>query len=290
MADANEPEVKDVERVEIEPAGDDEETVDAEETAPDSSQEENPDDAVADDTDTTKPDQIVTAPTPTPAPAKAEPQAVGDDDLAVIEGETPRERALRLEVTRLRKAGRQDRANEILGSQETTAADKPEISPERKKVLEKYNPEEISALRETIDVLAEEMGFVRKDQLTTTTYVDRANDELNAFLDKHPEYLPENDKDGTLWTAFKNEYGLYKQPSNPKDFTKIFERVHRDVFGIKPARDLSKTAAAGEKVKVASHATNAPAPAVRQRTAAPQGLRTDMLKGFSDEELAELTG
>src|SRR5205085_1980645 len=121
------------------------------------------------------------------------------------------------------------------------------------------------------------------------TYVDRANDELNSFLDKHKEYLPENDKDGILWTAFKTEYGLYKQPSNPKDFQKIFERIHRDVFGIKPAGALTTVNAQREKVKVASHAGASPTlPATREKKATPGGLRLDMLKGFTDEEKAEL--
>ncbi len=280
----DEPEVKDVERVEVEPAGGPNVDDETETTEPESSQDENAsddDEEVADDTDTTKKPELVKR----PAPVKPEAQG---DEIKDVEGETPRERALRLEVTRLKHLQRQDRNNEIVGAAPAPA--KQEVSPEKKAVLSKYKPEEIASLREVIDVMADEMGFVKKDQLSTQNYVEQSNAELNGFLDKHPEYLPENDKDGVLWDAFKAEYALYKQPSNPKDFKTIFDKIHREIFNIKPAGDLSKVNAQKEKIKVASHsgASSKSSTQQAQRSASPSGLRLDALKGFSQEELDEL--
>lgn len=293
MDPQNEPEVKDVERVEVTTTTDDElvESDETEGTDADSSQQETEGESADDDESEgeTKPDEIVSRQNAPAAAPAAKPEADGNVDLAEIEGETPRERALRLEVTRLKREGRQDRIREVLPHAPATATTR-ELSEDEKKVLGKYKPEELNALREVLPTLAKEMGFVRQDELGATTYQEKSQEVLDSFLEKHPEYLPENDKDGTLWGAFKAEYGLYKQPSNPKDFQKIFERVHRDVFGIKPASGLTKVNAAREKVSVASHAgassTAKPAPARQGR--APQGLRLDMLKGFSTEELAEL--
>ena len=291
--DPDNAEVKDVERVEIAPAGEGEENVDddTEDTESDSSQTETEGEDESTDEDAAKPDEIVKRQTPPAAASAAKPEAEGTDGLAEVPGETPRERALRLEVTRLKSLNRQERVAEIL-PHNTPPASKRELTDDEKNILGKYKPEEINALKEVLPALAKEMGFVRQDEIAGNTYAEKSQEVLDSFLEKHPEYLPENDKDGTLWGAFKTEYGLYKQPSNPKDFQKIFERVHRDVFGIKPAAGLTKVNAAREKASVASHAgaSSQPSVAARRGTVAPQGLRLDMLKGFSPEELADLEG
>lgn len=287
MDQTNEPEVKDIERVEIAPAPEGDELVEGSPADPDSSTDEGEEgapDAKAEGED--RPDELVQRQNP---PAAIKPP---EDELAEVAGETPKERALRLEVTNLRGKLRKERADEIITTAPpVTAPAKKELPPEKQAILAKYKPEEISALGEVFGVLAEDMGFVRKDQLTESGYVERSQEILDGFLEKHPEYLPENDKDGTLWNAFKAEYGLYNKPSNPKDFQKIFERVHREVFNIKPAGALPNVQAARERISVASHAgasSQPPAPR-QQKASSPQGTRLDMLKGFTDEEIAEMT-
>lgn len=290
----NEPEVKEVDRVEITPAGEGEENVDddTEDTAPESSQEETEgdEDETGEPDESAKPDQLVTTnPKPEPA-AKAEGEE-GNDDLAVVEGETPRERALRIELTNTRAKLRKERTDDLLGGQPRQTPHARELTAEEKVVVGKYKPEEISALKEVLPVLAKEMGFVLKDELQGNTYAEKSQEVLDGFLDKHPEYKSENDKDGTLWESFKSEFQLYNKPANPKDFTKIFERVHRQVFGIEPAKGkLPAVNAQREKTKVASHtgASSAATTKAKTATAASEGYRTDMLKGFTDEEKAEL--
>lgn len=285
MAGENEPEVKDVETVHITPAEGDDDTILPEGTDPDSS----PENEGEGDDESNKPDELVTAKKPAPT---GEKKPEGDDGLKNVDGETPRERALRAEVTRLKDANRKERGDEVFG-QPRAATPTKELSEDDKKVLGKYRPEEIGALKEVLPVLAKEMGYVRADELAGASYAEKAQETLDGFLDKHPEYLPENDKDGTLWNAFKAEYLLFKQPLNPKDFTKIFERIHRDVFNIKPAGALPKVSAQQEKTRVASHAgASSQGAAPRDRATKPAALdfRTDMLKGFSDEEKAEMFG
>lgn len=275
--DVVEPEVNLVERVEVTPSDDDELV----EGHPDSSQGEEEGD---DEEISKKPDELVQR-KPATVPPKTPP--------APVEGETPRERALRHEVERLRGENRKVRSEELLGTPPATQAKLKELTPEKASVLAKYKPEEISSLREVLPVLAEEMGYVRQDQLGAQTYQTTANEALNDFLTGHPEYLPENDKDNVLWTRFSEEYKNFKQPENPKMFSKIFERVHREVMGIQPAANLAPIKAAQEKVKVASHAGAPSSTGINRpgnRPASKTGLRTDMLKGFSDKEIAELEG
>lgn len=303
MAGTNEPEVKDIERVEIAPAGGENVDDDTEETVPDSSQENEGDEGAAEETpegdDTEeapeKPEKLVVKPKPEPV---AEPEVkpkveASGDEIVRLEDESDREFALRLENKKLRTKLRGERAADIVGPQVQRSASKPELSDEEKGVLGKYKPEEIAGLKEVIPVLAKELGFVRKDELESGNYSERSQEQLDSFLERHPEYLPENDPDGTRWDAFKDEYQMYKPPSNPKDFTKIFERVHRNVFGIKPAGSKTTINAQQEKTKVASHAgtsSTTATPKAKPATAKAAGLRVDMLKGFDDEEVADLLG
>ncbi len=285
-AQNDEPEVKDVGVSHIEPAGDDEELVDDPEKTGQESSPEETDDTEGDTEGENRPDGLKQR---NVTPAAGADGEVGNE-LARIEGETPREYALRLELHKTRGKLRAERSEDLLGTNQRPVAAKKELSPEKAAVLGKYKPEEIQALREVFPALAEEMGFVREDQLAGASYEEKAQGSLDSFLDKHPEYLPENDKDGTLWNAFKAEYALYKQPTNPKDFVKIFERVHKDVFGIQPKGALKTLNAQREKANVASHAgasSTTTAPKTSKATPAA-GLRLDMLKGFSDEERAEL--
>lgn len=281
MANENNEEVKEfVEKVSIEgkPGDgneDDDETIKPEGSSP----AEKSDEDEKDDTDTSKKDELIT---------KKIPADKTDDGIVELEGETPRERALRLEVTRLKARERQDRKGDI--EIRPGNSTKTELSDEQKKVLARYKPEDIQNLKEVFGVMAEDMGFVRKDQLGASTYTDKATEELDKFIDAHPEYLPENDTDNLLWGRFKEEYSLYKQPENPKEFKKIFERVHQSVFGIKSAGDDKTINAAKEKVKVASHSGASKPGGQSQRANAPTGIRFDMLKGFTDEERAELEG
>lgn len=216
------------------------------------------------------------------------------DDLATVEGETPRERALRLEVTRLRGVKKAERVAEI-GIQ-TPVFTKKEKTSETSDILSKYNPDELAALREVMPVLAEELGFVRADQLRVQKYSDDASGELERFFDSHKEYLPENDRDGALWDAFKAEFygGTYNtQPSDPKILRKIFAVVHEKVSGIHPSDTVKgKTSAQQHKVSVASHAGTSGLTSSRRtkEQQSSQELRFDMLKGFTEAEIAELRG
>ena len=289
MSNTNEPEVKDVERIEVTPAGDD----DVVET-PESSQEEpETDEPVTETPESEEP----TEPTKGPEEPKTDNESAASEtdengEIKHLPGETPREYASRLEITRLKGELRKERSSEILTP--PPAPTKKELSPEKKKVLEKYKQEDLNTLREVFDVMAEDMGFVRQDQLGATAYQQKATEVLDDFLEKHPEYQPQNDKDNVLWDRFKGEYSLYRPTQNPKDLKRILDKVHKEVFGIKPAAALKNEDAAKEKIKVASHNSasrpSANREGVKRANAPQQGLRTDMLKGFSDEEISELVG
>lgn len=226
--------------------------------------------------------------TPVVPPEKVE---IVDDGLAIVPGETPRERALRLELVKERAKNAANLARDII---KPAPFEKKQISTQSSEVLKKYKPEEIANLREVLPALAEELGFVKKDELEATTYTEKADAEIQSFIKDHPEYAPANDPEGVLWNQLKSEYQTYyKPPANPSDYRKIFERIHKDLMGIDTTgKKLPTVQAAKEKITVASHRGPAASTTARNNGVRPNtgGLRTDALKGFSAEEIADIEG
>lgn len=206
-----------------------------------------------------------------------------DTEIKPVEGETPRERALRLETTRLRNLLRQERKDELLPVKKQ---DESQLKIDDE--LAQYDPEELKRF----DTLARKMGFVKNEELEQRTSKEQMDGVLEDFLQEHPEYAPENDTDGVMWNQLKSEFSLYNAPKDPKTLRKVLAKAHNDIVGIQPAAKLTKINASREKIKVASHAGAATTKESKApvRKSQPSGHRTDMMKGFSDEDLKDIFG
>ncbi len=196
-----------------------------------------------------------------------------------VEGETPKERALRLETTRLKGLLRKERADDLFV--------KPKVKQVQDEDLSEYDQDEL----DRFEKIALKMGFAKKDEIIQGSTQEKNNAEFESFIEAHPEYAPENDKDAILWNQFKTEFALYQPPQDPKTLRKVLNKVHNDIFGVKTTNNLNKINASKEKIKVASHTgasvvKNTPKPQQRNNS----GLRLDALKGFDDKEKAELFG
>lgn len=196
-----------------------------------------------------------------------------------VEGETPRERALRLEATRLKGLLREQRKEELF-------VHNPNLNKQNiDEDLAEYDPEELKRF----ETLATKMGFAKKSEIQNQTIQDRNNNEFETFMEAHPEYAPENDTDGLLWNQFKTEFALYNPPTDPKTLKKVLNKVHNEIYGVQPAKNLNKINASQEKIKVASHTGSSAGKETKSKPQSPSGLRLDAMKGFSEEEIAELT-
>lgn len=215
--------------------------------------------------------------------------------------ETPKEYALRLEVSRLKGINRKQRSAKLLGDVQPQKDGAPaELSEEDKQILEAFDPEQLGNLEKAFTVLAKKQGYVKKDELTVGQYKETAQSVLDSWLETHPEYSEDKDPDGILWKQFGQEFSLYKPPANPKDHVKIFNRIHNDIFGIttkdKAAKDLNKIKAKQEKAKTASAGSSSSTPRrlsdKRQSSPADKELssaaRGGGLVGFDDKELADM--
>jgi len=299
---ANIKEVNDVEKVEVEPAESEEgeevitkpEDIKEKETPSESSSEEKPDDTTEDEEEK-EGEELVKGKPSKPEEDKGVVEPSGDelDEIKHLPGETPREFALRLEITRLKRGNREKRTKELLGKPEKPSGisktQYEALEEEDKKLLEQYDPKELGTFEKILGVLGRKHGWVKKEDLKTTTDSRMSEDMLDEFLQSHSEYLPENDKDDVLWGRFREEFKLYKTPENPKDLRKIFNKIHRDIFGVRSEDGLKKIAAQKEKVKVASHSGSSASRGV----SSPEGTRLtheqkSHLKGFTDKELEEM--
>lgn len=295
----NEDVVEDIERVDISGNGGADEP--AEGTTPEGEVPEGEGDGAAPEGDGLPPEQLVhnTPPAPVaPATAPAAPAAGAPGVPQKLPGESDREYALRLEVTNLRGQLSRNRASEITGEVVPAGTARREMTTEQKAILQKYeadpqNKAAIAAMREIFPVLAAEQGFVKADEIAKSEFERDATAQLDGFLDKHPEYLPANDPGNILWDRFRSTYAMYRPPTTPRAMAQLLDRVHREVFGIQAPGALPGVAAAQRKADIASHA-GAPASPARPsqpRAAAPAtGVRFDMLKGFSQEDIDEMKG
>jgi hypothetical protein len=274
MADSNNEEVKEfTQTVHVEPTKDTENVEDEEkETPPESSEEEKPE-ASPEEPETPEESEVEE---PEEEPAET-PEIIPEPKP--VEGETPRERALRLELTRVKGIVRDQKRDELFVKK--SADSKPENEE-----LAKYDPEQVK----NFEKIAKTLGFAKRDEILSQTSQERLDDTFNEFMESHTEYAPENDKDGILWNQFRSEFQLYNPSKDPKTLKKILNKVHNDVYGVQPAKNLNKINASKEKIKVASHTGASAGKETRARTQAPSGLRVEGMKGFSEAEIKELLG
>lgn len=229
-----------------------------------------------------------------------EPVVEATIEAKVVDGESPRERALRLEVQRVKEINRGLRGKKLLGDAQPMSASQPaELSPEDKQALEAFDPEAVANMEKLLPVLAKKLGFVKKDDFSKDQYQGTSQDVLDAWLEDHPDYLPENDKGDILFNRLKDEMSLFQKPANPKGWVKILNRAHNEIMGIttKPKESAAQVQAKQEKIKVASHgpaSVSSPKTQTRVVSQDDQELRAlaekGGLKGFSQEEIDEMFG
>ena len=258
------------------------------ETESQSSGEEEP----AEETEEAEPEKVSVTPVVEGDKPVVTPVAEDKTPIAV-EGETPRERALRMEVERVKKVNRVLKGQKLISDIQPQVK-QPVLADEDKKILEAFDPEQVKNMDKLFDVLAKQKGFVRSGELSKQQTVSQLTDTFDTWMESHPELDEKNDPDGLLWKQVQTEYGRYKQPANPKELKLILNRIHRDVFGIETDdKGLKKVEAKQEKLKVASHSASGGSSGSGKVTSKPEPelkalVDSGAMKGFTAEEIAEM--
>ncbi len=162
-------------------------------------------------------------------------------------------------------------------------------------VVEGVNPQDV----ETIEKVIKAKGYVQKDELASMTYKEKEEAAKNDWLNKHPEYLPENDPDDKNWNALKSKVNSYfRAPANPAEVSLILDSAHAMLIPQQkplPVKGTAATAASQEKLKSTSMAgaggsTTKDKPSVKTSSgkSIPKSMAHHLI-GFTDDEVKELT-
>ncbi len=205
-------------------------------------------------------------------------------EIKEVAGEIPEVRAMRLEITRLRREKREIKQNDILKSKQQKSSNYKEKLKEIG-----YEDDGIDTLDKAFDIIGEEKGFVRKDQ----SYKSMSRETLTEFIEEHPEYSVENDKDDIYWNRFetiiKSDYNIENKTS--KQLKSIFNRVNKEVkeeLGEKV--NNGKIEAKKQKIKSVSAGTttsNSDKPIKVKTNKVVSGHPGLNFKGFDDDEVEE---
>lgn len=145
--------------------------------------------------------------------------------------------------------------------------------------LKDLHPDDVA----TIERVLRAKGMVSKEEAQQMFYNDVKDQELNRFLEKYPEYKPENDPSDVNWTTLQRELGFYKMPTDPRALGEILERAHRAVVKVPSSPSV---AAQKRQVQVAGVGGGGTQPAASTTRLDP--AKRQMLQGFSEEEIQNI--
>ncbi len=118
---------------------------------------------------------------------------------------------------------------------------KEEVGEVQKEVaddLKGIHPDDVA----TIEKVVRARGYIKKDELPNQDAKILQDLAVNQFLDKHPEYKPENDPDNIRWDALKTQLAtFYRMPEDMGMMVSVMEKAHKDI---------SPNSAGGEKTEV----------------------------------------
>ncbi len=152
--------------------------------------------------------------------------------------------------------------------------------------LTDVNPQDV----ELIEKVLRAKGYVHKDELNALSYTDKVNNHKEVWLQKHPEYLPENDPDDTNWNALKSTIdGYFKQPSNPADITTMLDIAHSIVKPVSTIPIKNRATADSAKEKIVSSSKGGSAGGAGQQTQkSSTSVSREHFHGMSEEDYKEL--
>ena len=217
----------------------------------------------------------------TPEPPEEKPGSVATDDTP--EPEEPQKAIQKLQEERAKLL---KEIKELRGTKREIKQEKLAEVEQHLDDLKDLHPDDV----QLIDRVLRSKGYMTKDEAGKMFYQAVQQEELDKFLNKFPEYKPENDPDNIHWGAFQSqikkeqEFG-YALPKNPHLIGAFLERVHGEVNkGIR--RDSSAPTA--RRLAVAGVGSGG-----TQQSSSPKRLDADKRQlllrgGWSEEEILKI--
>lgn len=184
---------------------------------------------------------------------------------------------LRHEVVNLKKELAQAK-----GADRKVIQGKIETAQDKIDELKDIAPEDISL----IDRVLRAKGYMTKEESSQMHYDAVKNEKINEFLDKFPEYKPENDPSDINWNRLQGQIqSWYRMPNDPKLIGDLLLKAHKDIAQTPSDRG---TEVRKQQVKVASSGSSG----AQRSSPKPQSRLGDLMKthmhGWSEEEIKNL--
>lgn len=196
------------------------------------------------------------------------------------------------------------KSQELAEAKRQTTVQKTEQPQQKPNIdLSKFKKEDVDYFEQ----LASALGYAKAKDLEEfekktfqRTYDSVKKEEISVFLESHPEYKPQNDKDDLRWNALKAEFDLYKLPEDPKQLGKLLERAHGAIAGSQSSVDSKKLSEILAKKRASGAAqtssggggagggAQASKPKSKKMESLSALAAAGGLKGYSKEELEEM--
>ena len=151
--------------------------------------------------------------------------------------------------------------------------------------LKDLHPDDIG----TIERVLRSKGYMTKDEAGKMFYEAVKNEELEKFLNKYPEYKPDNDPDNIRWGAFERQIEKEKElgyslPKNPHNLLVFLERVHQALT----PKSTTGQAAAERRIQIAGVGSRG-----GQQSSSPKRLDSDKRQilvrgGWTEEDIQNI--
>jgi len=151
--------------------------------------------------------------------------------------------------------------------------------------LKDLHPDDVNL----IDRVLRSKGYMTKEESSRMFYDAVKNEEVNRFLDKFPEYKPENDTNDLNWSALQRQIqSWYRMPDDPRAIGELLTKAHRDI--VKAPSDRGTVEVKKQQLKVASSGSSGVQRSSPQKPVNPHlsGLLRTHMQGWSEEEIKKL--
>lgn len=143
---------------------------------------------------------------------KEEPSEDTDSVAKQIQGLSEQRETLLREIQELRGARREIKKEKLLEVETQLSEELTDIAPEDVAVIEK---------------VLKAKGYVTKEEAKNLTYEDIKTQEVNKFLEKYPEYKPENDPNDLKWNSLNKIVSNFKRPNDARQIGQLLEMARR---------------------------------------------------------------
>lgn len=111
--------------------------------------------------------------------------------------------------------------------------------------LKDLHPEDVQVIERVLKA----KGYISRPEADQMFFDAVKDEELNKFLEKYPEYKPENDPNDVNWNSLQREFSLYARPRDPRLIGELLVRAHRNISKVPTDSALSSKR---QQVEIAS--------------------------------------